>query len=127
MKHLNNSRQHGATMWTTLSFVLMIGFIAFLAFKLSQAYLDHGIVRGSMQEIANHHEFQRMTAKQIAESIKKRLIIDSIRDFDKDAFKVVREKSGEKYILIDYSKTVHIAGNVSALVEFKEEIRPERK
>ena len=120
---MKSSFQRGATMWTTLTVVLMAGFIAYLAFQLSQVYLDHSIVRGSMQEIVNQREFQQMTPKQILSSMSKRMTIDNIRGFDKDAFTVAREKSGEKYIVINYSKKVHIAGNVSAVVDFQEEIR----
>ena len=115
--------QRGATMWTTLTVVLMAGFIAYLVFKLAEVYLDHSIIRGSMQEIVNQREFQQMTPKQILSSMSKRMTIDNIRGFDKEAFTVAREKSGEKYIVIKYSKKVHIAGNVSAVVDFEEEVR----
>ncbi len=116
--------QKGATMWTTLTVVLMVGFIAYLAFKLVDIYIDHSIIRGSMQEIANQREFQKMTSKQILTSMSKRMTIDNIRGFDKSAFTVTRDKrSKEKYIIIKYSKKVHIAANVSAVVDFDEEIR----
>lgn len=115
--------QRGATMWTTLTVGLMAAFIAYLVFKLVDVYLDHSIIRGSMQEIVNQREFQQMTSKQILTAMGKRMMIDNIRGFDKEAFSVAREKSGEKYIVINYSKKVHIAGNVSAVVDFQEEIR----
>lgn len=125
-KQLSCKRQTGATMWTTLSIGLMIGFIAYLAFMLIPVYIDHSIIRGSMQEIANQSEFKQMTSKQILIAIQKRTTIDNIRGFSSDAFKVSREKSGQRFIVIDYSKKVSLFGNVSALVEFKEEVRTNR-
>lgn len=122
-KQLSCNRQTGATMWTTLSIGLMIGFIAYLAFMLIPVYIDHSIIRGSMQEIVNQSEFNQMTSKQVLSAIQKRATIDNIRGFSRDAFKVSREKTGERFILVDYSKKVSLFGNVSALVEFKEEIR----
>ncbi|TQV86676.1 DUF4845 domain-containing protein [Aliikangiella coralliicola] len=119
-------QQQGATMWSTLSIGLMIGFIALIAFKLVPVYIDHGIIRGSMQELVNQRDFRQMTAKQILLSMEKRMMVDNIRGFGKDAFTVSREKSGEKFIIIEYSAKVPIAGNVSASVDFKEEIRPVR-
>lgn len=120
---LNFSKQKGATMWTTLSVVLMVGFIGFLVFKLLFVYIDHSIIRASMQEIVNQGEFKQLTTKQILSLMEKRMQVDGIRDFKKDSFKVSRDRSGEKYIVINYSKKVPIAANVSALVEFNEEIR----
>ncbi len=120
-------RQRGSTMWSTLSITLMVGFIAFLAFHLIPVYLDHGIIRSSMQEIVNAHNFKQMSTKQIQSTIAKRMTIDNIRGFDKGAFTVVRGKKGtEKYIMIDYSQKIPLFSNVFALVEFKEEIRTSR-
>ena len=123
---LSTRQQSGATMWTTLSVALMLGFIAMIAFKLIPIYIDHSIIRGSMQEIANRNDFKQLTPKQILVSIQKRMQIDNIRGFSKDAFKLGREKSGKRFIIIKYSQQVSIAGNVSALVEFDEEIHPGR-
>lgn len=120
------SKQRGATMWSTLSIVFMIGFMAMLAFKLIPLYMEHGIIRSSMQEIANQAGFREMSQREIVSALNKRLMIDNIRGFDKEAFKVATDKTGQKFILIDYSQKVSIASNVSALVEFKEEIRPNK-
>lgn len=125
-KSVNYSKQHGATMWTTLSVVLMVGFLAMIAFKLIPIYLDHAIIRGSMQEIVNGREFRNMSTRQIMTSMDKRMTIDNIRGMSKDAFKVKKEKSGERYIVINYSQKVSIISNVSALVEFNEEVRTKR-
>ena len=132
MKRLMSSRgvtkkkQAGATMWTTLSVVIMLGFIAMIAFKLIPVYIDHGIIRGSMQGIVDQRGFREMTHTQILTSMRKRMQVDNIQGFDKDAFKVSRDKSGDRYIVINYAEKVPMMGNVYALVEFQEEIRARR-
>ena len=123
---MNLKYQKGATMWTTLTVGLMVGVLAIVAFKLIPVYIDHGIIRGSMQEIVNQPNFKTLTTKQILQSMQKRMVIDNIDGFDKKAFRVAREKSGQKYIVIDYSIKVPMFGNVSAAVDFQEEIRPAR-
>lgn len=118
--------QRGATMWTTLSIGLMVAFFAMMAFKLIPVYIDHGIIKGSMQEIVNQPQFKTMSTKQILSTMQKRMMIDNIRGFDQNAFKVSRDKSGEKFILISYSQKISIAGNISAVVDFDEEVRRAR-
>jgi len=45
---------------------------------------------------------------------------------DTKAFKTMRDRSGEKYILVQYEQRASIISNLSAIVEFNEEIRPSR-
>gem|GEM_PF-2142866 len=127
ISQFNSNRQSGATMWTTLSVILMVGFLGFLAFHVLPVYGEHATIRKSMQEIVNHDNFRNMTSKQILSAMQKRMIIDNIDGFDKDAFKVSRDKSGEKYITINYAKKVPLFSNISALVEFNEEVRSSRR
>ncbi|WP_444994659.1 DUF4845 domain-containing protein [Aliikangiella sp. IMCC44359] len=122
----NSRRQKGATMWMTLFYILTLGFFGLLAFNLVPIYIEYSNIRASMQEIVNQNNFREMSQKQILSAMSKRMMIDSIRDFKKESFQVARDKSGEKYIIITYSKKAHVAGNVSALVEFNEEIRAEK-
>jgi hypothetical protein len=123
----NLKAQRGATMWSTVTIALMVGFFALMAFKLAPVYLDHGIIRKSMQEIANQQGFKDMTQQQILSAMQKRMMIDNIRGFSSDAFSVSRDRGGEKFIVINYSQKIPIFANISALVEFEEEIRTARK
>ena len=127
IRHFGMKTQKGATMWSTLAILFMVGFLGLIAFKLIPIYMDHGIIRKSMQEIVNQQNFRNMTSKQILSAMQKRMIIDNIDGFDKDTFKVSRDKSGDKFITINYGKKVPIAGNVSAFVEFNEEVRTNRR
>lgn len=118
--------QEGSTMWSTLSITLMVGFIAYLTFQLAPIYLDHGIIKSSMQEIVNQSNFKQMSPKEIKSTISKRMTIDNIRGFSQDAFTVSKAKSGEKFIVIDYEIKVSLFSNVFALVVFKEEVHTQR-
>jgi hypothetical protein len=117
--------QRGATMWSTLTIVLMIGFIAMLAFKIGDIYIDYNFIKGSMQQVVDRSDFKSMSKKAILASINKRLSIDNIRGLDKDVITIKQDKTG-KYLHVKYTGKAHIAHNVSALVEFDEEIRATR-
>ncbi|MGX5173525.1 DUF4845 domain-containing protein [Aliikangiella sp. IMCC44653] len=122
--HLNKlSKQQGSTMWTKLMLIFVIVFFGMLAFKMIPIYLEHNVITSSMQNIVNQANFKEMTPKQIYTNVQKRLNIDSVRGFEKDAFKVMREKSGEKYIVIKYSKKENFMSNIYILIEFEEEVR----
>jgi len=122
---MNKNYQHGATMWTTLSVVFMIGFIVYLGAVIGNIFLDHKFISGSMQEVVNQSNFKSMTKKDIIKTINKRLTIDNIRGLDKDVINVKREPSGNgRYIHVKYQKKSNLFANVNILVEFDEEIRP---
>ncbi|MDH5434303.1 MAG: DUF4845 domain-containing protein [Gammaproteobacteria bacterium] len=115
--------QSGASTWTTMTFVLMLIFFSIITFKVSLIYLDHGIIKKSMQEIVNQRNFESMSSEEIMVSMDKRMIIDNIRGFDKKAFQVKRTDKGEKYIIIEYDKVESLFGDISIIVKFKEDIK----
>ncbi len=119
------SRQSGATMWTMLFMVFVLVFLGMIAFKLIPIYMEHSVIRSSMQHIVNEADFKSMTTQQIYSKVQKRLNIDNVRGFDRDAFKVERKKGGEKYISIQYEKKENIISNVFVVVEFNEEVTRE--
>jgi len=123
---MNYKYQNGATMWGWMSVVGMIGFIAMLAFKIAPIYFEHSIVRSALQDVVDSREFSNMTNKSIIRTIQSRLTINNVRSIKHDSFKAARDRTGEKYILVSYEQKVSIMSNLSAVVEFNEEIRPSR-
>ena len=115
--------QRGATMWTTLSVGLMVGFLIYLSFVVGGIFLDHKFITGSMQEVVNRADFKSMTRKSVIKTINSRLLIDGIRNLEKNAISIKREKSGEKYLMVDYAAKANVLANISVVVDFKEEIR----
>ncbi|MCF6193986.1 MAG: DUF4845 domain-containing protein [Kangiellaceae bacterium] len=123
---MNRKYQKGATMWGWLSVVGMIGFIAMLAFKVVPIYFEHRIVRSALQDVVDSREFSNMSNKSIVRTIQSRLTINNVRTIKYDSFKAARDRTGEKYILVSYEQKVPIMSNLFAVVEFNEEIRPNR-
>jgi hypothetical protein len=120
-------KQHGASMWSILSIVTMIGFIAMLAFKVVPDYFEHSQIRSTVQALVDSREFNDLTNGQITSKIQKRLMLNNVRTITaKGAFKPMRGRDGEKYVMIDYTKVVPIMSNLSATMEFKEEIHQSR-
>lgn len=123
---MNNRFQKGATMWGWLSIIVMVFFIAMLAFKVAPIYFEHRVVRSALQDVVDSREFANMTNKEIMRTIQSRMTINNVRTISSKAFKASRDRTGEKYIMIKYDVKVHIMSNLSAIVEFNEEVRKQR-
>jgi len=123
---MNLRQQSGATMWSWLAIVGMVGFISMQAFKVVPIYFEHRIIRSTLQDLVDSREFENMSGKTIISTIQSRLSINNVRSVDSKAFKSMRDRTGEKYILIQYEQRASIMSNLSALVEFNEEIRSSR-
>ena len=120
------SNQNGATMWGWLAILIMIGFITMLAFKVVPIYFEHRIVKSMVQEIVDSREFENMSNRQIMSTLSKRMTINNVRSITRDVFIPSRDRTGEKFIKIEYSQKVNIMGTLSAIAEFNEEIRESR-
>jgi len=123
---INTKHQNGATMWGWLAVITMVGFITMLAFKIVPVYFDHRLVRSALQDVVDSSDFNNMPNKSIARAVQNRLTINNIRDIDGKAFQTKQDRTGSKYILIKYDRKVPIISNVSAIVEFNEEVRKSR-
>lgn len=123
---MNIKRQNGATMWGWLAVIGMVGFIAMQAFKVVPIYFEHRIIRAALQDLVDSREFENMSTKTVNSTLQSRLSINNVRGIDTKAFKTMRDRSGEKYILVQYEQRASIISNLSAIVEFNEEIRPSR-
>ena len=120
---MNRKYQNGATMWGWLTIMFMVGFLGMLAFKVVPIYAEHRIVRAALQDVVDSREFVNMSNKAIIRTIQSRMTINNVRTISAKSFKAVRDRTGDKYILVQYDVKVPIMSNISALVEFNEEIR----
>jgi hypothetical protein len=123
---MNYKRQNGATMWGWLAVIGMVGFISMQAFKVVPIYFEHRIIRAAIQDLVDSREFANMSAKKAISKVQSSLSINNVRGIDSKAFKAMRDRTGERYILIQYEQRATIFSNLSVLVEFNEEIRPSR-
>ncbi len=110
-------------MWSWLTIMMMVGFLGMLAFKVVPIYAEHSIVRAALQDVVDSREFVNMSNKSIMRTIQSRMTINNVRTISAKSFKAMRDRTGDKYILVQYDVKVPIMSNISALVEFNEEIR----
>lgn len=123
---MNYKRQNGATMWGWLAVIGMVGFLAMQVFKVAPIYFEHRVIRAALQDLVDTSEFENMSSQQFNTTLRNRLSINNVRGIDPKAFRSMRDRSGQKFILIQYEQRASIVSNLYAVVEFNEEIRPSR-
>jgi len=113
------NRQRGWTVWGLAFVLLIISFFSLLGLKLFPAYLTNMKLSRALNKIASESDVGSATKRDIISRLEKTLYIDyADEDINLgDALTIDKGKYGMTLIL-DYKITVHIAYNVSALIEF---------
>lgn len=115
--------QRGWTIWSLLGvgFLIVVGALLFM--KLMPVYLDNYKLQEAMHSVAEDPRAMEWNKRQVVREMTNILYIDyghDIVDLNK-ALSVVKEDDG-KFIRIEYEEVVHLAFNVSALVDFDNEV-----
>lgn len=119
--------QRGWTIWSLLGvgFLIVVGALLFM--KLMPVYLDNYKLQEAMHSVAEDPRAQDWNKRQIVREMTNILYIDyghDIVDLNK-ALSVAKEDDG-KFIRIEYEEVVPLAFNVSALVDFNNEVEISR-
>ena len=112
------SKQHGMSFWGLLLSAVIFGFFVLLFFKLLPPYLEHAKVTTALGNISKQPGTSDMEKSQIKAAFDRRFNIDSVDDIDLNKALIVEKKPGSMTIRIVYERRVHLAYNVTALIEF---------
>ena len=111
-----------------LSWMFVLGiavFFALIAIKMVPTYLENYSIRHVLEVMENDREVRKMTPREMKKSFIKRIKINSVYEFDRNALKIKKGKDGF-HIDVNYEVRKPVAGNVSIVMEFSESalIRP---
>ncbi|MBT8440357.1 MAG: DUF4845 domain-containing protein [Gammaproteobacteria bacterium] len=113
--------QKGLTFISWLIILAIGGFFVLLALKLTPIYLENQGVKSVVQSLNNDPLIRKTDSRGIRNIIKKRMKINSIYDFPKDAIKIKKTKT-RLNVDITYNKEEKIVANVYVLVKFSEQL-----
>ncbi|NVJ66220.1 MAG: DUF4845 domain-containing protein [Gammaproteobacteria bacterium] len=119
MKELNRNKVTGVTAAGWLIIVMVVLFFIYLAIKLIPVYMEYGSIKSSMTSLYEQR-VGNQTPGEIKKLFQRRLDVNDI-EIIKGSDAVVTATPQGKVIVVEYEKKVHLFGNVSALVEFKNE------
>ncbi len=115
--------QQGMSFWIILVLLVFgIGSIL-LGMKLFPAYMDNLKLREGMQTLADDPENARLTKGQLIQRLDNILYIDFAHEIVdlKKAFKT-RKTQTSTIMTINYERVIHLAFNISALLDFENEV-----
>ena len=112
-------RQHGMTMMSWLIVLGILVFFILIGIKMVPTYLENYSIRQVLKNMENDREVRKMTPPELKKSFMKRLKINSVYDFDRDAIKIKKEKEGTSFT-VTYEVRKPVAGNVAIVMSFSE-------
>lgn len=116
-------KQRGWTIWSLLGvgFLIVVGALLFM--KLMPVYLDNYKLQEAMHSIAEDPRAPDWNKRQIVREMTNILYIDYGHDIvDLNKALTLEKEDEHKYMRVQYEVVVPLAFNVSALVDFNNEV-----
>lgn len=115
--------QRGWTFWSLLGVGFLVVAGALLFMKLMPVYLDNYKIKEAMHSLAEDPRAVDWNKRQVIREMTNILYIDYGHDIvDLDKALSVEKEDEFKYIRVEYEVVVPLVYNVSALVDFKNEV-----
>jgi hypothetical protein len=115
--------QRGWTIWSVLGVGFLVVAGALLFMKLMPVYLDNYKIKGAMASLAEDPRAADWNKRQVINEMTNILYIDYGHDIvDLNKALSVEKENEFKYIRVEYEVVVPLVYNVSALVDFNNEV-----
>jgi len=116
-------KQQGMSIWVILVLLIFSIGSLLLGMKLFPAYMDNLKLKEGMQTLADDPENWKLTKGQLINRLDNILYIDFAHDIVdlKKAFKTKKTQT-HTVMSINYEKVIHLAFNISALLDFENEV-----
>ncbi|WP_415889043.1 DUF4845 domain-containing protein [Neptuniibacter sp. SY11_33] len=116
-------QQAGASIFSILIVLIVVGFLFSIAFKLFPAYVDNKTIDSVVADAMNDPEELAKGPRVLRVGITKKLVINQVK-IPKDGLTIV-EKDGLITATLDYEVRVPMFKNVDAVVFFVKEYEAE--
>jgi len=114
-------RQRGMTGAGWLLVLFLIGFFSLLTIKLAPIYMENYTVKTVLASLEQEPLITKKSVGEIRKMIRRRMKVNGIYDFEKDAVKITRS-GGVTKVEITYEVQKSVAGNVDLLVFFSDSV-----
>lgn len=112
-------KQNGMTMLSWLVVLAVAVFFTLIGIKMVPTYLENYSIKQVLENMENDRQVYKMSPLEMKNSFIKRLKINSVYEFDRNAIKIKKEKFGTSFS-VDYEVRKPVAGNVSIIMAFSE-------
>jgi predicted membrane protein len=116
---INPVRQRGMSMISWLVVLAVAVFFILIGIKMVPTYMENYSIRTVLKNMENDRSVRTMSPAEMRNSFIKRIKINSVYDFDRNAIKIKKEKNGTLFA-VDYEIRKPVAGNVAIVMSFSE-------
>ncbi|BCB27949.1 hypothetical protein SKTS_28350 [Sulfurimicrobium lacus] len=110
--------QQGMTFFGVIFVGMIVVFGAILVMKLIPPYLEYWSVEKIIGVMAKDSSLPGMTPSEVRDSFDKRAVIDNVNVIKGSDLEISKDR-GTTVVNANYSVTVPLVGNLSALMEFQ--------
>lgn len=110
--------QQGMTFFGVMFVGMAVVFSAILVMKLIPPYLEYWSVKKIIGVMAKDSALPGMAPQEVRSSFARRAVIDNVKVITGKDLNISKER-GQTVVSAEYSVTVPIVGNLSALIEFQ--------
>ena len=112
-------KQDGMSMMSWLIVLAVVVFFILVGIKMIPTYLENYSIKQVLKNMESDREVRKMSPIEMKKSFIKRLKINSVYEFDRDAIKIKKERLGMSF-KVDYEVRKPVAGNVAIVMTFSE-------
>lgn len=119
--HTTPGRQKGLGM---LSWMLVIGVAVFfivLGMKIIPSYIEFYSVKTVLRSLQEDRQAEQRSAKQIRDTVIKKLKINGVYEFDRNSIQVKKEKNYTRVNVV-YEVRKNMAGNIDVVMHFEDQV-----
>ncbi len=118
------NQQRGFSTGCVLVSLALVTIIGFVGYRLGGPFIEHRILVGSMDDVAQHVDFSTASKRQIVNRISSGIRRNSgMNRSTLNIYKILNvvKRDGKKIIGVNYEVATGLGYNVSALMHFKHE------
>ena len=120
-KGIHPRRQRGMTMISWMLVLAIAVFFLIVGMKLIPSYIEFYSIQGILEAVQQDKTMRDAPPAKIRESIKKRMKINSIYEFDPKNIVIKKEKTGQ-IVIVAYEVRKNVVGNVDVVMSFKDQV-----
>ncbi len=116
-------KQAGWTLWSALGVIILLASLALLFMRLFPPYLDNLKIQEALDTLVDNARVSAMTRREIINELDNILYIDFAHEVvDLKESLVVEKTKQDMIITVDYEVVVPLVYNISALLDFQNQV-----
>ncbi len=113
------SKMQGLTLWGWLFVIIVLVSVLTLVMRLGPHYIDHQAISSILNGITA--EEARGAKSELRKLLDKRFTVNNLRDFDIDKIVDIDRSRDGTTVTIEYEVREHLIGNLSAVLNFRDQ------